>query len=124
MALNDFCALRGIEITDDDRAEIDENVRRAAYKIIEGKGATYYGIGSALARIVRVVISDQRSILTVCRPEADVAGVADVTVALPRLVGGDGVIATFPQPLSEEEQAALQRSAAIVRDAITGLNLK
>jgi L-lactate dehydrogenase len=53
-----------------------------------------------------------------------VAGVADVTVALPRLVGGDGVIATFPQPLSEEEQAALQRSAAIVRDAITGLNLK
>ncbi len=124
MALNDFCALRGIEITDDDRAWIDENVRRAAYKIIEGKGATYYGIGSALARIVRVVISDQRSILTVCRPEADVAGVADVTVALPRLVGGDGIIATFPQPLSDEEQAALQRSATIVRDAITGLNLK
>ena len=47
-----------------------------------------------------------------------------VTVALPRLVGGDGVIATFPQPLSDEEQAALQRSATIVRDAITGLNLK
>ena len=124
MALNDFCALRGIELTDDDRAWIDENVRRAAYKIIDGKGATYYGIGSALARIVRVVISDQRSILTVCPPEADVAGVADVTVALPRLVGGDGVIATFPQPLNDEEQAALQRSATIVRDAITGLNLK
>ena len=40
-----------------------EQVRRAAYQIIEGKGATYYGIGSALARIVDVVLRDQRAIL-------------------------------------------------------------
>ncbi|GIV72279.1 MULTISPECIES: L-lactate dehydrogenase [Caldilinea] len=121
--LNDFCRLLGIEFTEADRAEIDEQVRRAAYVIIEGKGATYYGIGSALARIVESVIEDQRSILTVCAPTEEVVGVRDVTVALPRLVGGDGVLATFPQLLSPEEEAALQRSASIVREAITSLGL-
>src|SRR5438045_878935 len=75
------------------KRDIDEKVRRAAYTIIAGKGATYYGVGCALARIVDVVIHDQRSILTVCAPTADVAGVKDVTVALPRLVGGAGVLA-------------------------------
>src|SRR5262249_45898143 len=81
------------------RKDIDEKVRRAAYTIIAGKGATYYGVGSALARVVEAVIHDQRSILTVCAPAADVAGVKDVTVSLPRLVGGAGVIETFPLPL-------------------------
>jgi L-lactate dehydrogenase len=53
----------------------------------------------------------------------EVAGVRDVTLALPHLVGGDGVLDTLPQPLSPDESAALQRSAAIVRDAISSLGL-
>jgi L-lactate dehydrogenase len=100
---------------------IDEAVRRAAYRIIEGKGATYYGIGSALARICEVILQDQRSILTVCTPTAEVAGVADVTVSLPHLVGGAGVLDTFPMSLNEEEEKLLNRSAGIVRDAIQSL---
>ena len=87
-------------------------VRGAAYTIIGGKGATYYGIGSALARIVDVVLHDQRAILTVCTPTADVVGVRNVTVSLPRLVGGQGVLETFPLPLSEEETSRLRDSAA------------
>ena len=98
-------------------------MRHAAYHIIEGKGATYYGIGSALARIVEAILEDQRAILTVCTPTDDVAGVKDVTVALPRLVGGEGVLDTFLQPLDETETPLLQRSAAIVKDAIDGLEL-
>jgi L-lactate dehydrogenase len=121
--LDNFCERRHIKLTDADRAEIDERVRRAAYHIIEGKGATYYGIGSALARITESVIEDQRSILTVCTPTESVAGVSDVTVALPRLVGGDGVLATFPQSLNAEEEAALHHSATIVRSAIFSLGL-
>ena len=121
--LDDFCERQHIKLTEADRAEIDDRVRRAAYHIIEGKGATYYGIGSALARITESVIEDQRSILTVCAPTETVAGVSDVTVALPRLVGGDGILATFPQPLNAQEEAALHRSATIVRSAISGLGL-
>ncbi len=122
-SLDEFCRRQGIELTEADRADIDQRVRRAAYAIIDGKGATYYGIGSALARIVESVIEDQRTILTVCAPTENVAGVEDVTLALPRLVGGDGILATFPQPLSGDEGIALHRSATIIREAITGLGL-
>lgn len=116
--LDTFARLHKVEIDAAARAEIDEGVRRAAYAIIEGKQATYYGIGSALARIVDVILSDQRAILTVCSPHDEVEGVRDVTVALPHLVGGEGVLATFQQPLTAEEHAALRSSASIVRQAI------
>jgi L-lactate dehydrogenase len=121
MPLESFARLRGIDLSDSIRKEIDQKVRRAAYTIIAGKGATYYGIGSALARIVDAVLHDQRSILTVCSPAANVAGVADVTVALPRLVGGSGVIETFPLPLSERESGLLRESASVVRQALDEL---
>lgn len=121
MPLEAFAQQRGIAITDEIRQQIDQKVRRAAYTIINGKSATYYGIGSALSRIVDVILHDQRAILTVCAPAEDVVGVAEVTVALPRLVGGDGVIETFPLPLSQQEADALKNSAQIIRQALDEL---
>ncbi|MFG0296189.1 MAG: L-lactate dehydrogenase [Maioricimonas sp. JB045] len=121
MPLADFSRLRGIHPTESLRQEIDEKVRGAAYAIIAGKGATYYGIGSALARIVDVVLHDQRSILTVCTPTADVQGIRNVTVSLPRMVGGNGVQQVFPLPLSSEELSQLHESAAIIRELLDDL---
>ncbi|HSJ88771.1 MAG TPA: L-lactate dehydrogenase [Anaerolineales bacterium] len=116
--LAEFCTGREISICEEDYAAIDEQVRRAAYHIIEGKGATYYGIGSAIARITEVILQDERSLLTVCTPINEVAGVKDVTVSLPNLVGGEGVIQTFFPKLTEPEMAALQASAQVVRSVI------
>ncbi len=118
MPLNDFLAMRGLTLDARKREEIDAGVRRAAYAIIEGKTATYYGIGSALARITRNILSDRRSIMTVCTPTADIAGVKDVTVSLPRLVGGDGVLETYHLPLNADEGAALHHSADLIRGLI------
>jgi L-lactate dehydrogenase len=120
--LPEFCTGREISICEDDYAAVDEKVRRAAYHIIEGKGATYYGIGSAIARIAEVILQDERSILTVCTPMPDVAGVKDVTVSLPNLVGGDGVIQTFYPKLTEEETSALRKSAQTIRSVIDQLD--
>jgi L-lactate dehydrogenase len=122
MPLAEFARQHGIRFDESVRAEIDHRVRHAAYSIIEGKGSTYYGIGAALARIVDAILRDQRSILTVCTPEARVLDLCDVTISLPHLVGGEGVLASFPLPLSEEEKAKLQASAQIVCDAIEGLD--
>jgi L-lactate dehydrogenase len=119
--LDTFAQMRGVSLSQTIRQDIDLMVRRAAYTIIGSKGATYYGIGSALARIVDAVLHDQRSILTVCAPATDVAGVKNVTVALPRLVGGAGVIETFPLPLNETEQRQLRQSATVVRKALDEL---
>jgi L-lactate dehydrogenase len=122
MPLEEFCRQQGIALDPSVRQEIDHRVRYAAYAIIEGKGATYYGIGSALAHIVNAILRDQRSILTVCTPVAEIVGVCDVTISLPHLIGGEGVLASFPLPLSQEEQAMLHASAEIVCQAIEGLD--
>jgi L-lactate dehydrogenase len=122
LPLTDMAQRHGVPFDDGVRSEIDAAVRGAAYAIIAGKGATYYGVGSALARIVDAVLGDQRSVLTVCAPEAEVAGVGDVTVSLPRLVGGQGVLETLPLVLPPGEERALARSAAVVRAAIDGLD--
>ncbi|MGE0607733.1 MAG: L-lactate dehydrogenase [Pirellulales bacterium] len=121
MPLPEFIRQREVHFDETTRNEIDTGVRRAAYSIIQGKGATYYGIGCALARIVDVLLHDQRAIMTICSPMADVAGVADVTVALPHLVGGQGVLDTFPLPLSPQEETQLKASALAVRGAIDEL---
>jgi L-lactate dehydrogenase len=121
MPLEAFARLRKIESPESVRQDIDQKVRRAAYTIIAGKGATYYGIGSALARIVDAILHDQRSVLTVCAPAAEVAGVPEVTLALPRLVGGAGVLSTFPLPLNEQEMELLKRSALVIRQALVEL---
>lgn len=119
--LDEFCTGREISICQDDYAAIDDRVRRAAYHIIEGKGATYYGIGSAIARIVEVIQQDERSILTVCTPTEEVAGVKNVTVSLPNLIGGEGIVQTFFPNLNEKETAALRNSAQVVRSVIDQL---
>ncbi len=121
MSLDAFCRMKNLVLDDAKREEIDKGVRHAAYRIIEGKNATYYGVGSALARIVKNILSDRRAIMTVCTPQAAIAGIEDVTVALPHLVGGKGILETFPLPLSTSEEAALRNSASIIREAIDGL---
>jgi L-lactate dehydrogenase len=122
MPLDSFCRVHGIVLDDAFRHEIDQRVRHAAYQIIEGKGATYYGVGSALARIVDAILRDQRSILTVTTPVAEVVGVCDVTISLPHLVGGAGVLASFALPLSREEESQLRASAEVVCDAMQALD--
>jgi L-lactate dehydrogenase len=121
--LDEFCRQWDICTDDEVRARIDAQVRGAAYRIIEGKGSTNYGIGSALARIVEVILRDQRSLLTICTPVEDVMGVPDVTVSLPHLLGGNGVLDSILLPLmmSPDEEQALRESARVVKGAFEEL---
>lgn len=117
ISLPEFARARDIVLNDEVRQQIDVGVRRAAYTIIAGKRATYYGIGSAIARIVDTLLHDRRSVLTVCSCLESVAGVEYVTLSLPHILGGDGVLDTIPLSLDAAEEAALQRSAAIIHAA-------
>ena len=124
LSLDEFAHVHGRPLTKDDRQQIDEQVRRAAYHIISGKGATYYGIGSAVARIVDVLLHDQRAILSICARITGVPDCESVTLALPHLVGGEGAMATIPLALDPAEREGLRRSAGILREAIESLSLK
>ena len=119
--LEDYAQARGIELSATLMQEVDDGVRRAAYRIIEGKGSTYYGIGAALARIVQAIVRDQRSLLTVSVPVETIGDVHDITFALPAIVGGDGIISVLPAPLNDEEEALLEASARTLRQALDEL---
>jgi L-lactate dehydrogenase len=123
LSLDEFVKVHGTPLTTEERRDIDTNVRTAAYQIIAGKGATYYGIGSAVARIVDVLLHDQRAILTICSRITGVADCDGVTLALPHLVGGGGVMATIPLSLDATEQAGLRRSAGLLREAVGSLTV-
>jgi L-lactate dehydrogenase len=123
LSLDEFAKVRGKPLTDADRKQIDQNVRRAAYQIIAGKGATYYGIGSAVARIVDVLLHDQRAILSICSRIKGVPDCDGVTLALPHLVGGEGAMANIPLMLDAAEREGLRRSAGILREATESLKL-
>jgi L-lactate dehydrogenase len=121
--LNEFCSQWEICLGEKERQEIDGQVRNAAYHIIEGKGSTFFGIGSAIARIVEVILNNQRSILTVCTPLEEAAGIKDVTLSLPQLLGGDGILNTLHMPLADEETSQLNQSAKVIKQALTNLTI-
>ena len=105
--LLDFAEQSDRGFTEEVRARIDEGVRRAAYRIIEGKQATYYGIGAGLARIAKAVRDDERAVFTLSTLTDEIDGVDDVSLSLPRVLGAEGVLASLPPALSDTERAAL-----------------
>lgn len=115
VALDSFAAQVGAALTAEVRARIDAGVRRAAYTIIEGKGATWYGIGAGLARIVRAIAADEQAVLSVSVMEPDVFGVQDVALSLPRVVGASGVTATLWPELDAAERDGLRASAEVLK---------
>jgi L-lactate dehydrogenase len=118
MPLARFARLRGAIMSQESRTEVENEVRKAALAIKTGKGSTYYGIGCVLAHITGVILQDQRSLMTVCAPIDKILDVRDVTLSLPRLVGGSGVIETFRPSLTDTETDRLRHSAKVLRRAI------
>ncbi len=115
----EFAEQMGRRITDDVKAKIDDGVRRAADRIIEGKGATYYGIGAGIARIAKAIRDDEGAVLTLSNIEGINNG---VSLSLPRVLKAKGIEATIQPMLSNEEEKALNKSADILREAAVELN--
>lgn len=116
--LEDFIAYRNIEFNEELKNKIDDGVRNAAYKIIEGKGSTYYGVAGAIAKLVEVINRDNRAVLTISALKDDVEGIKNVTLSLPHLIGGDGDLGVLPIKLSVKEKQLLKKSAEIIKKKI------
>lgn len=116
--LEDFIYHRKIEFNDKIKSNIDDMVRNAAYKIIEGKGSTYYGIGGAIAKLVDVINRDNKVVMTVSSFNKEVEGVDNVTLSLPTLIGGNGNLGTLPTLINAREKSLLKNSAKIIREKI------
>ncbi len=100
------------------RAEIVEQVRTSAYHIIGYKGATDFGIGMALVQIVRAILRNERRVLTVSTVLAGEYGLSGVSLAVPCVVADSGVERVLTADLTPDEQASLEHSASVLREAL------
>ena len=96
------------------RDEIEKSVRDKAYSIIKRKGATYYGIGAATARIINCILSDERRIL----PVSSLDDYADLYNGWPAVIGRHGIIRRLNLELSEQEGIKFEQSNNALRAII------
>ena len=100
----------------EDLDKIHKNVVNAAYEIIERKKATYYGIGMSLNRLVRAILDNENSVLTVSTYlENGKYGQNDVYIGVPAIINENGVRELLELELNKEEQEKLDNSCKIIK---------
>lgn len=105
------------------RREIYQDVKNAAYEIIERKGATYYAVALAVRRIVESIIRDESSILTVSGLLDGHYGLSDVCLSVPTVVNARGIDNILDVPLDDSERELLMKSGETLKDIIKLLDI-
>ena len=109
----------------EDLEKIANEVRDAAQQIIEAKGATYYGIGVAIVRVIRAILQNQNSVLTVSsRLRGEYGGKKDVFIGNPCIVNSQGAKRILELKLNDEELEKLDNSCNILNDNFNSLSLR
>jgi len=114
----------GQQLHADAMQNLFERARDAAYEIIELKGHTDSAIGVVIARIIRSVLGDEKSVLPVSTRTEGRYGLADACLSIPCVVGNAGVEAQIMPELSATEQKGLEHSAAVLRESLDELALE
>ncbi|MDD4557262.1 MAG: L-lactate dehydrogenase [Alphaproteobacteria bacterium] len=97
-------------------AQMNDDVINAAYKIINGKGSTFYGIAGCLSRLCRAISKDERAIFTVSSLQKEVEGIKDVYTSYPTIIGKHGIETVIYPELSAEEHKALKKSISTIKE--------
>jgi L-lactate dehydrogenase len=121
MRLDEFRRAHGLSLETGVLDAIVEDTRRAAYLIIERKGATYYAVAAGLMRIVEAVLRDQSTVLSVSSLVPGFYGIEDVCLSLPSVVSREGIERVLQLDLSDDEVTALCHSADVLRGVIRDL---
>ncbi|MGC5221245.1 L-lactate dehydrogenase [Micromonospora sp. DT81.3] len=108
-------------MTKDELDSIAIDVRDAAYKVIQGKGATNYAIGLSSARIVEAVLNDEHAVMPVSTVLSDFHGVDGIALSVPSIVSASGAVPIRETPFSDEEVALLRRSSDALGTVIQSL---
>ena len=119
-----YCAQTGVDDVDALRTRVGDEVRNAAYEIIDRKGRTNYGVARSVTTVVERVLGDDCGILTVSTPASGHHAIdREVFLSLPCVVGGGGVRDVLEFDLSPAERDALADSAAVIRRSIDRLSV-
>lgn len=101
-------------LTQDEMIKIEDDVRNAAYEIIDRKGATYYGIAMCLTRITTAILNNENTIITVSSYDEE----NDIYFSTPSVINKDGATKKMKIELNNEEQEKLENSINVIKDAI------
>jgi L-lactate dehydrogenase len=119
--LEEYCRELGLPCDSAALAAVATETRHAGFEILKAKGATYYGIGAALARIAGAILRDEHAILTVSTLAPASMDLGEVYLSLPAIVGRDGVGQVLPTPLNASERQALEKSAQLLRQYVASV---
>lgn len=106
-------------LNEEELEEICDEVKKAAYEIINKKGATYYGIGMCLVRITNAILGDENAIITVSSYDED----NDIYIGIPSILNKDGVKSRIYINLTDDEKNKLQSSVDIIKNAIENIDI-
>ena len=107
--------------TDEDLQMMYNEVKNSAYEIIQKKGATYYAIAAAVARIVECIAGAENSILTISSVLDGEYGIRDIALSVPTQVSGYGTERVLDVPFSENEIAGLRNSAQTLKESLKSI---
>ena len=119
----EYCEMTARGHEADVKTDIAEQVRGAAYEIIDKKGATYYAIGLATTDIVEALIRDEDTIMTVSTLMQGQYGMEDVYLSLPCVVNRQGIRNVLELDLTDDEHDDLQNSAEVLSETLGKLGI-
>lgn len=105
-------------VTKEQLDKIEDDVRHKAYEIINRKGATFYGVAAALARISKAILRDENTVLPVSAYMEGQYGLNDIYIGTPGVVNGQGLKEIIEVPLNEEEQAKMTKSGETLKKVL------
>ncbi|PKM64521.1 MAG: L-lactate dehydrogenase [Firmicutes bacterium HGW-Firmicutes-20] len=118
MSVDEYCRIADKNCKEEFKEAIQHEVKHAAYEIINRKGYTNYAVALAVRRISEAILHDEQSILTVSGLLQNVYDISDVYLAMPCVVGKDGISKILTIPLSDDEIKQLQHSANLLKEII------
>ena len=99
------------------KSQVDEDVRNAAYKIIQKKGSTNHAVGLATADLLKSILRDEHRVLTVSKVQDNIKELGGAALSLPTIIGAKGAIEVLVPNMSQIEKEQLINSAAILNKA-------
>ena len=104
-------------LNNEEMKKIEDDVRDSAYEIIERKGATYYGIGMCLVRIINAILGDENVILSVSAYDKE----NEIYISTPAIVNRNGVKEKIFVPFNVDETKKIINSINVIKEAINNL---
>ncbi len=122
--IQEYCEIGDTERTMSELYGLFDYVKNSAYEIIRDKGATYYAIAQSAKRIIKSIVSDEKSILPVTTYLDNHYGLSDICLSVPSVIGRNGVEHVLDIPLNEDESRRLQLSAKTISEYIDTLDIR